>query len=288
MEQVSTAKCFGGQQLRYRHRSNTLNCTMHFSIYLPPGADQQRPVPVIYWLSGLTCTDENFVQKAGAQRYAAEHNVAIVAPDTSPRGADVPDDADGAWDFGLGAGFYVDALQAPWREHYNMYSYVTDELPKLIEHSFPVTDARSVMGHSMGGHGALVVALRNAQRYHSVSAFSPICAPSACPWGKKAMSNYLGGDQRLWAQYDACALVSAGAARLPLLVEQGSADSFLAEQLLPELLQEACTNAQHPLEFHMRQGYDHSYFFIASFIGEHIRYHARHLRGSDSDISTTE
>lgn len=276
MEQVSEVKCFGGRQLRYRHQSSALNCTMHFSVYLPPGADQQRPVPVIYWLSGLTCTDENFVQKAGAQRYAAEHNVAIVAPDTSPRGADVPDDADGAWDFGLGAGFYVDALRDPWREHYNMYSYITDELPALVEQFFPVTDVRSIMGHSMGGHGALVIALRNEQRYRSVSAFSPICAPSACQWGQKALSRYLGNDERLWTQYDACALVRAGAT-LPLLVEQGSDDNFITEQLRPELLQEACSHAQHPLEFRMREGYDHSYFFIASFIGEHVRYHTQHL-----------
>ena len=218
MEQVSANVCFAGQQLRYKHQSSALDCTMHFSIYLPPQASAQHPLPVIYWLSGLTCTDENFVQKAGAQRYAAQHNVVIVAPDTSPRGDGVPDDPDGAWDFGLGAGFYVDAEKAPWQQHYNMYSYITQELPTLIEHGFPVSSQKSIMGHSMGGHGALTIALKNPHRYQSVSAFSPICAPSQCPWGQKALSAYLGEDQQLWQEYDACALVKQQRINLPLLV----------------------------------------------------------------------
>lgn len=275
MEQVSAFRCFGGQQLRYRHQSNALDCDMHFSIYLPANANAQQPVPVIYWLSGLTCTDENFVHKAGAQRYAAEHNVALVAPDTSPRGAAVPDDADGSWDFGLGAGFYLDAEQSPWRKHYNMYSYITRELPQLIEQAFPVTTQKAIMGHSMGGHGALVIALNNPQQYSSVSAFAPICAPMQCPWGEKAFTRYLGEDKWLWRKYDTCELVRAGAPPMPLLVDQGTEDSFLQEQLQPQLLQQACAEQRHELLLHMREGYDHSYFFIASFIGEHIAYHAR-------------
>lgn len=276
MQQMSASLCFGGQQLRYRHQSNALDCDMHFSIFLPPGANAQQPVAVVYWLSGLTCTDENFVHKAGAQRYAAEQNVAIVVPDTSPRGQGVPDDAEGAWDFGLGAGFYLDADQSPWRKHYNMYSYITGELPQLVEHAFPVSGQKSIMGHSMGGHGALTIALKNEHAYQSVSAFSPICAPMECAWGHKAFTHYLGNDRDLWAQYDSCALIAAGDKTMPLLVEQGGDDTFL-DQLLPERLQHVCTEQQHPLEFRWREGYDHSYFFIATFIGEHIVYHARYL-----------
>lgn len=280
MEQVSASRCFGGQQLRYRHQANALDCDMHFSIFLPPEANARQPVPVVYWLSGLTCSDENFVQKAGAQRYAAEHNVALVAPDTSPRGADVPDDPDGSWDFGLGAGFYVDAEQSPWRKHYNMYTYITRELPQLIEQAFPVTTQKAIMGHSMGGHGALVIALNNPQQYSSVSAFAPICAPMQCPWGEKAFARYLGENKSLWRKYDACELVRAGGSPMPLLVDQGSDDSFLHEQLQPQLLQQACAEHQHELVLRMREGYDHSYFFIASFIGEHVAYHARQFAAS--------
>lgn len=277
MQLVNSSLCFGGQQLRYCHQSSTVHCDMHFSLFLPPKANAQQPVPVIYWLSGLTCTDENFVQKAGAQRYAAEHNVAIVAPDTSPRGASVPDDAEGAWDFGLGAGYYVDAKQSPWCKHYNMYSYVTRELPGLIESAFPVTARKSIMGHSMGGHGALTIALKNARQYQSVSAFSPICAPMQTPWGQKALGTFLGDERALWVEYDSCALVAAGVSRMPILVEQGGDDAFLSEQLRPELLQQACVEQQHPLELRLREGYDHSYFFVASFIGDHIAYHAHNL-----------
>lgn len=280
MQQVSRSLCFGGQQLRYQHQSSALDCDMHFSIFLPPGANAQQPVATLYWLSGLTCTDENFVHKAGAQRYASEHNIAIVAPDTSPRGPGVPDDGEGAWDLGLGAGFYLDAEQAPWRKHYNMYTYIVAELPQLIESAFPVSTEKSIMGHSMGGHGALTIALKHQQVYRSVSAFSPICAPMECSWGQKALTAYLGEDRDLWKPYDACALIESGVGKIPLLVEQGLDDAFLAEQLLPKRLQQVCAEQQHPLEFRGREGYDHSYFFIASFVGEHIAYHARHLHAT--------
>jgi S-formylglutathione hydrolase len=278
MEPIGNNKCFGGQQQRFRYASSTLHCDTIFSVYLPPGASADAPVPVIYWLSGLTCTDENFVQKAGAQRYAAEHGVALIAPDTSPRGNDVPGDPEGAWDFGLGAGYYLDATQQPWRRHYQMYSYITRELPALIEREFPVTNQKAIMGHSMGGHGALTIALKNPGAYTSVSAFSPICAPTESPWGQKAFARFLGSNQSLWQQYDTCALVMEGKNTMPLLVEQGSADNFLAEHLQPEKLQKACEKNRHPLDLRMRDGYDHSYFFIASFIGEHVAYHAERLK----------
>lgn len=278
MEKIGQNKCFGGNQLRYKHASPVLGCDMTFSIYLPPGASADAPVPVIYWLSGLTCTDENFVQKAGAQKYAAEHGVALVAPDTSPRGEHIPRDPDGAWDFGLGAGFYLDATNEPWRKNYRMYSYITEELPKLIEAEFPVTSKKSIMGHSMGGHGALTIALKNPGVYNAASAFSPICAPMECPWGVKAFSRYLGEDKTNWRQYDTCALIAGRKNTIPLLVEQGSADSFLVEQLQPEKLQQACAQNQHPLDLRIRDGYDHSYFFIATFIGEHVAYHAERLK----------
>ncbi|MBC6907121.1 S-formylglutathione hydrolase [Saccharophagus sp. K07] len=278
VEKIGQNKCFGGNQLRYKHASPVLGCDMTFSIYLPPGASADAPVPVIYWLSGLTCTDENFVQKAGAQKYAAEHGVALVAPDTSPRGEHIPRDPDGAWDFGLGAGFYLDATNEPWRKNYRMYSYITEELPKLIEAEFPLTSKKSIMGHSMGGHGALTIALKNPGVYNAASAFSPICAPMECPWGVKAFSRYLGEDKTNWRQYDTCALIAERKNTIPLLVEQGSADSFLVEQLQPEKLQQACAQNQHPLDLRIRDGYDHSYFFIATFIGEHVAYHAERLK----------
>ncbi|QIL19686.1 S-formylglutathione hydrolase [Thermomonas sp. HDW16] len=276
MQRIEHRACFGGWQDVYEHASSTLDCTMRFAIYLPPQA-AHGPVPVLYWLSGLTCTEQNFITKAGAQRYAAEHGIAIVAPDTSPRGDNVAD-ADG-YDLGKGAGFYVNATQAPWAAHYRMYDYVVDELPALIEANFPVTDARAISGHSMGGHGALVIALRNPRRYRSVSAFSPIVAPSTVPWGEKAFTAYLGDDREAWRQYDATALVSGGLAeRLPLLIEQGDADEFLDGQLRPWLLQGAAEASGHPLTLRMQPGYDHSYYFIASFIGEHIAHHAAALR----------
>lgn len=277
MELIAENRCFDGRQLRYRHRSTALDCDMHCSVFLPPQAGQER-VPVLYWLSGLTCTDENFVTKAGAQRYAAEFGLALVAPDTSPRGEGVPDDPDGAWDFGLGAGFYVNATEQPWAKHYRMYDYVVSELPELIAAACPVDTARTaISGHSMGGHGALSIALKNPGRYRSVSAFAPISSPLACPWGEKALGNYLGDNREAWVAHDSCALMRAAREKLPMLVDQGDADNFLAEQLKPELLQQAASESDYPLELRMQAGYDHSYFFIASFIGDHIAFHAAQL-----------
>ena len=250
---------------------------MQFSVYLPPAAENGA-VPVLYWLSGLTCTDENFVQKAGAQQYAAQHGVAIVAPDTSPRGKGVPDDPDAAYDFGLGAGFYVNAEQAPWSQHYRMYDYVVDELPALVAANLPIdSDRAGIFGHSMGGHGALTIALKNPGRYRSASAFAPICSPINCPWGHKALGNYIGDDRQAWKQYDTTELVKVAERQLPVLVDQGDADNFLAEQLKTELLEQASSDAKYPITIRMQAGYDHSYFFIASFIGEHIAFHRQHL-----------
>ncbi len=277
LEQIGANQSFGGQQLRYKHQSATLNCDMTFSIYLPPQVNN-GPVPVLYWLSGLTCTDENFVQKAGAQQYAAEHGIAIVCPDTSPRGEGVADDPEGAYDMGLGAGFYVNATQQPWAEHYQMYSYVVDELPALIAAEFPVDGQRaSISGHSMGGHGALVIALKNPGHFKSVSAFAPICSPLNCPWGNKTLSNYLGENIEDWKQYDTVELVKQSAVQLPVLVDQGEGDNFLAEQLKTELLIRASEVAEFPMQIRLQPEYDHSYFFIATFIGEHIAFHARAL-----------
>jgi S-formylglutathione hydrolase len=248
---------------------------MTFSIYLPPATG---PVPVLWWLSGLTSTDENFVLKAGAQRYAAEHGVAIVCPDTSPRGEGVPGDPDGAWDFGHGAGFYVDATEEPWRRHYRMNTYVTEELPELVFRSFEVDHGRqAISGHSMGGHGALVIALRHPGRFRSVSAFAPICAPSEVPWGHKAFRRYLGADPARWREWDATALIPTAHERLPLLVDQGLADGFLETQLRPERLEAACRAAGHRLELRRRVGYDHGYAFVSTFIGEHLAWHAKAL-----------
>ena len=277
MERIAENRCFGGRQLRFRHRSTALDCDMVFAVYLPPAAERGS-VPVLYWLSGLTCTDENFVTKAGAQRYAAEHGIAIVAPDTSPRGEGVADDPDGAYDFGLGAGFYVNATRPPFAAHYRMYDYVVEELPALVEEELPLDGARRcISGHSMGGHGAITVALRNPGRYRSVSAFSPICSPLNCRWGEKALGGYLGDDRAAWRAYDSTALIRAGGEQPPLLVDQGDADDFLEEQLQTPLLVAACEDAGYPADIRMQPGYDHSYYFIASFIGEHIAFHARHL-----------
>ena len=281
-EILSTTRCFGGDLQRIRHRADTLDCDMTFSIYLPPQVAQGEERPVLYWLSGLTCTDLNFIEKAGAQRLAAELGLILVAPDTSPRGPDVPDDPEGAWDFGLGAGFYVNATQAPWSKHYHMYNYVVHELPALIEANFPATQQRSISGHSMGGHGALVCALRNPGRYQSVSAFSPIVNPMHCPWGEKAFSHYLGEDRSQWQQWDTCELIATASERLPLLIDQGDKDGFLTEQLKPELLRAAAAAAGHPLTLRMQPGYDHSYYFIASFIDDHLRHHAKALDGAEA------
>lgn len=276
MEVVERHASFGGVQEVWKHTSATLGCEMRFAIYLPPAAAGGAKVPALYWLSGLTCSEQNFITKAGAQQHAAAQGVAVVVPDTSPRGAGVPDDA--AYDLGQGAGFYLDATREPWSRHYRMESYVTDELPRLVEQHFPVSGARGVFGHSMGGHGALVLALRHPGMFSSVSAFSPICAPSRVPWGQKAFAAYLGDDRAAWAAHDAVALVADAPERLPILVHQGGADEFLAEQLKPELLREACARAGHALELHLEPGYDHSYYFIASFIGAHFEHHARALR----------
>lgn len=278
LEIVSSNKSAGGWHKRYRHRSAVLGCDMVFAVYLPPQAEQGQELPVLYWLSGLTCTDENFMQKAGAQKMAAELGLIIVAPDTSPRGADVPDDPDKAWDFGLGAGFYLNAVQQPWARHYRMYDYVVQELPALIEANFPVSDKRGISGHSMGGHGALICALRNPGRYQSLSAFAPISNPSNCPWGEKAFSRYLGDERSRWREWDACALLAEATEKLPILVDQGDRDDFLDSQLKPEALKAAAHAAGHPLTLRMQPGYDHSYYFIASFIDDHLRHHAAALR----------
>lgn len=275
LERIEHRACFGGWQNVYRHRSAVLDATMSFAVYLPPQVAQAR-LPVLYWLSGLTCNEQNFITKAGAQRYAAEHGVILVAPDTSPRGDDVAD-AEG-YDLGKGAGFYLNATQAPWASHYRMHDYIADELPALIEAELPATSVRSISGHSMGGHGALTLALRNPGRYRSASAFSPIVAPSQVPWGQKAFTAYLGEDRESWKAWDAVSLIAHAGERLPLRVDQGEADEFLHEQLRPELLKAACVQAGHPLDLRMHAGYDHSYYFIASFIGEHIAWHAQHLR----------
>ncbi len=275
MQRIEQHACFGGRQEVWSHRSGVLDCDMRFAVYLPAQAETRR-LPVLYWLSGLTCTEQNFITKAGAQRYAAEHGIILVVPDTSPRGDGVAD-ADG-YDLGKGAGFYVNATQSPWSPHYRMYDYVVDELPALIEAQFPVTGARAISGHSMGGHGALIAALKNPGRYRSVSAFSPIVAPARVPWGEKAFTAYLGSDRGAWKAWDASELVASAGERLPLLIDQGEADEFLDSQLKPEWLREACARAGHPLELRMRAGYDHSYYFIASFIGEHITHHAAALR----------
>lgn len=273
---ISSSKSFGGWHKQYRHPSTVLGCEMRFAIYLPPQALTGQKVPVLYWLSGLTCTDENFMQKAGAQRIAAELGIALVAPDTSPRGEGVPDDP--GYDLGMGAGFYVNATQHPWRAHYQMYDYVTRELPELIETHFPVSTRRAISGHSMGGHGALIAALREPGRYRSVSAFSPISHPSRAPWGQKALGAYLGNNPLLWQEWDSCQLLRHHDSQpLPTRVDVGLDDPFLAEQLGIDALAEIATAKAWPLALHRHAGYDHSYYFVASFIEEHLRFHASHL-----------
>ena len=274
---VSQSRCFGGTQLIYQHQSTETATAMRFAAFIPPRADQ-RPVPVVWYLSGLTCTEENFTVKAGAQRIAAELGLLLIAPDTSPRGDGVPGDPAGSYDFGLGAGFYVDAMQEPWSRNYRMATYIERELPTLVKSELPADMTRqSIMGHSMGGHGALTIALRNQDRYASVSAFSPICSPMNCPWGEKALSGYLGGNKERWRRYDACALLEDGAGLRELLVDQGDADQFLETQLKPQLLERACAKAGVPLRLRMHEGYDHSYFFISTFIEDHLRWHAQRL-----------
>jgi S-formylglutathione hydrolase len=276
-EAVSQSRCFGGTQFVYRHASQETGTPMRVAVFVPPQASEGK-VPVLWFLSGLTCTEENFTVKAGAQRLASELGLILIAPDTSPRGEGVPDDAEGSYDFGLGAGFYVDATQEPWTRNYRMRSYLERELPELIAENLPADMSRQgITGHSMGGHGALTIALRNPDRFKAVSAFAPIASPMNCPWGEKALSNYIGPDRAAWRDYDSCALIESGA-RLPdLLVDQGTADSFLESQLKPQLLEAACAKAGQPLTLRMQEGYDHSYFFIATFIEDHLRWHARRL-----------
>ncbi|WP_224055241.1 S-formylglutathione hydrolase [Vibrio penaeicida] len=274
--EISAAKVHGGWHKQFTHQSNTVQCEMRFAIFLPSQAESE-PVPVLYWLSGLTCTDENFMQKAAAFRKAAELGVAIVAPDASPRGESVPDDSEGAYDFGLGAGFYLNATQEPWSTHYHMYDYVVKELPALIEANFPVNTKKSISGHSMGGHGALSIGLKHPDLYRSVSAFSPITNPMNCPWGIKAFSLYLGEDKANWSRYDSCELLKSADSVPPILVDQGSADSFLEEQLKPDMFQSIAKQHDN-IVFRMQDGYDHSYFFIQSFIEDHLAFHARYLK----------
>jgi S-formylglutathione hydrolase len=270
-------RCFGGVQGYYRHESTETGTPMRFAVFLPPAA-AAGPVPVLYFLAGLTCTEENFTAKAGAQRRAAELGLALVMPDTSPRGTDLPGEHDN-YDFGSGAGFYVDATEAPWSVNYRMYSYVTRELPALVEEHFEVDPQRSgIGGHSMGGHGALVCALRNPDRYRSVSAFAPISSPMHCPWGEKAFNGYLGPQRSGWRAWDAAALIEDGHRVPDILVDQGLADTFLATQLMPERLEQACSMAGQPLTLRRHPGYDHSYFFIASFVADHLEWHAARLK----------
>ncbi|EAW2471874.1 S-formylglutathione hydrolase [Salmonella enterica] len=278
MEMLEEHRCFGGWQQRWRHHAATLNCAMTFSIFLPPTQDNEPP-PVLYWLSGLTCNDENFATKAGAQRIAAELGIVLVMPDTSPRGEQVANDS--GYDLGHGAGFYLNATQPPWASHYRMYDYLRDELPALIQTQFNVSDRCAISGHSMGGHGALIMALKNPGKYSSVSAFAPIVNPSRVPWGIKAFTAYLGEDESAWIQWDSCELMLTSQPQdaIPVLIDQGDSDQFLADQLQPAVLAEAARQTAWPMTLRIQPGYDHSYYFIASFIEDHLRFHARYLRG---------
>ena len=277
MKTISEHKCFGGVQGYYSHASKEIGLEMKFAVFQPPKAKSGR-VPVLYYLAGLTCTEETFMIKAGAQRLASGLGLMLVAPDTSPRGANIPGEAD-SWDFGVGAGFYLDATREPWAKHYRMYSYVTRELPALIAAEFPADmSCQGIFGHSMGGHGALVCALRNPGQYKSLSAFSPIAAPMRCPWGKKAFKGYLGDDPAAWQEYDASELVKRARLAGPILVDQGLADKFLSDQLYPEVFETACRDAGQPLTLRRQEGYDHGYFFISTFMEDHLRHHAEQLR----------
>jgi len=274
LELLEEHRLFGGWQQRYRHTSTSLNCPMTFSIFLP-GPKNNTPPPVVWCLAGLTCTDENFSVKSGAQRVAAELGLVLVMPDTSPRGEGVAND-DG-YDLGQGAGFYLNATQAPWSAHFHMYDYISSELPALIASNFSVSDRQAIMGHSMGGHGALTIALRNPGRFSSASAFAPIVNPLEVPWGQKAFRAYLGEDIDSWKEYDSCWLMRNSANQLPVLIDQGDSDQFLADQLRPERLEEIAKEVDFPLVVRVQPGYDHSYFFISSFVEDHLHFHARHL-----------
>lgn len=276
MKEIESIKEFGGFLNRYTHQSETCHCEMTFSVYLPPQAKTKK-VPALYWLSGLTCTDDNARTKAGMARYAAEQGIAIIFPDTSPRGDEVADESE-RYDLGKGAGFYVNATQNSWQKNYQMYDYIIDELPNLIEKELSVSNLKSISGHSMGGHGALIIALKNPNNYQSVSAFSPICNPINCGWGKGCFGAYLGNDEKTWQAYDATSLIENGAKVNDILIDQGLADEFYDEkQLLPENLQKACDKMKQSVTIRMQEGYDHSYHFISSFVGEHIEYHAKKL-----------
>jgi S-formylglutathione hydrolase len=278
METVSENKSHGGRQLVVKHGSAATSTSMTFSIYLPPGAQNGGKLPVVWYLSGLTCTHANVTDKGEYRAACAELGLVFVAPDTSPRGEGVPSAPDGAWDFGLGAGFYVDATEDPWSSNYRMWSYVTEELPRLVESEFPVDmDRQAITGHSMGGHGALTVALSFPDRFRSVSAFAPIVAPGQVPWGQKALHGYLGDDRAAWRKHDAVALIEDGARVEDLLVDVGDADSFLQTELRPELLERACGGAGIPLTLRRQPGYDHSYFFISTFMADHLRWHSARL-----------
>lgn len=280
MKKTESHKLHGGELQVWQHDSNATNTPMNFAIYLPPKAFADEKCPVLYWLSGLTCTEQNFIQKSGFAEFASRYNIIVVVPDTSPRGKDNSGEtvanADG-YDLGQGASFYINATQDPWSKHFQMYDYIVEELPKLIEKNFPANDKRGIFGHSMGGHGALMIALRNAEKYASVSAFSPIVAPSQVPWGQKAFTTYLGEDKATWAKYDTVALIqqATDGKKLPILIDQGTADEFLVEQLKPELLEQAAKAVNYPIALRRQDGYDHSYYFITSFIADHFEHHAK-------------
>ena len=276
METVNEHRCFGGVQGIYEHASMVTGTNMRFAVFVPDHSST-GDLPVLWYLSGLTCTEENVTVKAGAQKFAAEHGLIFVAPDTSPRGAGIAGE-DEDYDFGTGAGFYLDATEAPWSKNYQMYSYIVDELQGLLVHHFPADAKRQgITGHSMGGHGALTIGLKNPHLFKSISAFSPICAPTQCPWGHKALGGYLGEDKTLWGFYDATELVKQGKKSGEILIDQGDADDFLQEQLKPELFEAACADMGQPLKLRMQPGYDHSYYFISTFIGDHISFHADRL-----------
>ena len=279
LAELSANKCFGGWQKRYSHKSKSLKCEMQFSVFIPPITEPDTKLPVLYWLSGLTCTDENFAVKAGAQRIAAQLGIMLVMPDTSPRGDHIPDAVDAAYDLGLGAGFYLNATQEPWHEHYQMYDYIVEELPAVINQQFKVKAKSAIAGHSMGGHGALTIALSNMKKYCSVSAFAPIVNPSDCQWGQKAFNHYLGDEPKNWEAYDSCMLMRQQGEflHIPMLVDQGLDDNFYHTQKLTKPLEEVALEIGYDAEFRYHPGYDHSYFFIASFIEEHLRFHAKYL-----------
>lgn len=279
MDLLTEHRLFEGTQKRFKHLSKKTGTQMMFSIFLPDVCEEGKRLPVLYWLSGLTCTDENFMTKAGAQRVASELGLILVTPDTSPRGEGVPDDENGAYDLGLGAGFYVNATEAPWAKHYQMYDYITKELPELIQTHFPVTDKKAISGHSMGGHGAIMIGLNNPLEYTSLSAFSPILNPSATPWGEKAFKAYLGENKKSWQSYDSTALIQAinNENHLPILIHQGDKDEFLQKELGHDAFLKSAERSTFPIDYHLEKGYDHSYFFIATFIEAHLRFHYKAL-----------